>query len=114
MTVSRSATSASCSRRAAAQALAEFTGVVETGVVREHLVPLFTGLAGDAQVVTWGPALDVQPLSHKLWEGRPQIYAATYCCERRARSPSPYPGLTLPLPWHAQLLALPAVSICCV
>jgi serine/threonine-protein phosphatase 2A regulatory subunit A len=36
-------------RRAAAQALAEFTGVVETGVVREHLVPLFVGLAGDAQ-----------------------------------------------------------------
>ena len=46
-------------------------------------------LAGDAQVATWGPAVDVGPLSHKLWEGRPQIYAATYCCERRARSRCP-------------------------
>ena len=58
-------------------------------------------LAGDAQVVTWGPAVEVGALSHKLWEGRPQIYAATYCCERSARSPCPYPGLT-------QLMALSA------
>ena len=45
-------------------------------------------------MVNWGPALDVEPLSHKLWEGRPQIYAATYCCQRSALS-------TLPIPWHA-------------
>jgi hypothetical protein len=35
----------------------------------------------DAQVISWGPLMDVEPLSQKLWEGRPQIYAATYCCE---------------------------------
>jgi len=36
-------------RRAAAQALCDFTAVCEPSVVREHLVPLFVGLAEDAQ-----------------------------------------------------------------
>jgi len=34
----------------------------------------------DAERIFWGPELEA--MSHKLWVGRPQIYAATYCYNR--------------------------------